>query len=102
MGRRPPGPTLFPYTTLFRSTPRTNLFFMYYFVMTGMHLCHVFLGLVILAFVIRSLRGPAKPRRSEEHTLNSSHVAISYAVYPLKKKNVASVPALLHEDAVSD
>jgi len=45
-------------------TPGTNLFFMYYFVMTGMHLCHVFLGLVILAFVIRSLRGPAKPRMS--------------------------------------
>lgn len=45
-------------------TPGTNLFFMYYFVMTGMHLCHVFLGLVILCFVIRSLRGPAKPRMS--------------------------------------
>src|SRR5207253_6551921 len=26
-------------------------------------------------------------RRSEEHTLNSSHVAISYAVFCLKKKN---------------
>ncbi|GFG71730.1 cytochrome c oxidase subunit 3 family protein [Mycolicibacter senuensis] len=45
-------------------TPGTNLFFMYYFVMTGMHLCHVFLGLVILCFVIRSLRGAAKPRMS--------------------------------------
>ncbi len=45
-------------------TPGTNLFFMYYFVMTGMHLCHVFLGLVILGFVVRSLRGPAKPRMS--------------------------------------
>lgn len=45
-------------------TPGTNLFFMYYFVMTGMHLCHVFLGLVILCFVIRSLRGPAQPRMS--------------------------------------
>src|SRR3984885_14086848 len=28
-------------------TPGTNLFFMYYYVMTGMHLCHVALGLVI-------------------------------------------------------
>src|SRR5438067_8018346 len=26
-------------------------------------------------------------RRSEEHTLNSSHVSISYAVFCLKKKN---------------
>jgi nitric oxide reductase NorE protein len=43
-------------------TPGVNLFFMYYFVMTGLHLCHVVLGLVILCFVIRNLRGPAKPR----------------------------------------
>src|SRR5439155_7191643 len=28
----------------------------------------------------------SSPRRSEEHTLNSSHVAISYAVFCLKKK----------------
>jgi nitric oxide reductase NorE protein len=42
-------------------TPGTNLFFMFYFVMTGLHLCHVALGLVILAFVIRSLRSAATP-----------------------------------------
>lgn len=46
------------------STPGTNLFFMYYFVMTGMHLCHVLLGLVILGFVVRNLRGPVAPRMS--------------------------------------
>lgn len=40
-------------------TPGVNLFFMYYFVMTGLHLCHVLLGLVILSFIIRNLR--AKP-----------------------------------------
>lgn len=40
-------------------TPGTNLFFMYYFVMTGLHLCHVMLGLVILAFVIANLRAKA-------------------------------------------
>ena len=45
-------------------TPGTNLFFMYYYVMTGLHLCHVTLGLVILGFVIRSLRMSAKPRMS--------------------------------------
>lgn len=44
-------------------TPGANLFFMYYFVMTGMHLCHVLLGIVILAFVIRNLRG-STPRMS--------------------------------------
>ena len=42
-------------------TPGTNLFFMYYFVMTGLHLCHVLLGLVILGFVIRNLRTSLAP-----------------------------------------
>ena len=37
-------------------TPGENLFFMYYYVMTGLHLCHVLLGLVILGFVLRDLR----------------------------------------------
>jgi nitric oxide reductase NorE protein len=45
-------------------SPGTNLFFMYYFVMTGLHLCHVLLGLVILSFVIRDLRGSPKPNVS--------------------------------------
>ena len=35
-------------------TPGKNLFFMCYYVMTGMHLCHVALGLVILCFIIRN------------------------------------------------
>jgi nitric oxide reductase NorE protein len=45
-------------------TPGTNLFFMYYYVMTGLHLCHVMLGLVILGFVIRSLLISARPKMS--------------------------------------
>jgi nitric oxide reductase NorE protein len=45
-------------------TPGTNLFFMYYYLMTLLHMCHLILGLVILGFVIRNLRGPAKPRVS--------------------------------------
>lgn len=45
-------------------TPGENLFFMYYFVMTGMHLCHVALGLVIMCFVIRNLRTSAEPKMS--------------------------------------
>src|SRR5580698_5931437 len=45
-------------------TPGANLFFMYYFVMTGMHLCHVALGLVIMCFVIRNLKTSAKPKMS--------------------------------------
>ncbi|HUB53775.1 MAG TPA: cytochrome c oxidase subunit 3 [Mycobacterium sp.] len=45
-------------------TPGTNLFFMYYYVMTGMHLCHVALGLVILCFVIRNLKTSIPPKIS--------------------------------------
>jgi len=37
-------------------TPGENLFFTYYYMMTGLHLCHVLLGLVILGFAIRSVR----------------------------------------------
>ena len=44
-------------------TPGHNLFFMYYYVMTGLHLCHVLLGLVILCFVMRSLAS-RKPKMS--------------------------------------
>ena len=45
-------------------TPGTSLFFMYYYLMTGLHLCHVLLGLAILAFVIRNLKGTAAPKIS--------------------------------------
>ncbi len=42
-------------------TPGQNLFFLYYYLMTGLHLMHVILGLVILAFVMREVRTKAKP-----------------------------------------
>lgn len=37
-------------------TAGENLFFMYYYVLTGLHLCHVLLGLVILGFILRHLK----------------------------------------------
>ncbi|MGC1510740.1 cytochrome c oxidase subunit 3 family protein [Ketobacter sp. MCCC 1A13808] len=37
-------------------TPGENLFFMFYYLMTGLHLCHVILGLIILMFVMREFR----------------------------------------------
>ncbi len=43
-------------------TPGKDLFFMYYYVMTGMHLCHVALGLVVLCFVIRNVKTSQKPK----------------------------------------
>jgi nitric oxide reductase NorE protein len=39
-------------------TPGENLFFTFYYMMAGMHLCHVLLGLGILGFVLRDLHAP--------------------------------------------
>src|SRR2546422_7776019 len=69
MIRRPPRSTLFPYTTLFRSVHASFK--------KGKHFSLV-------------MQAPAERRlevRSEEHTSNSSHGYISYAVFCLKKKN---------------
>src|SRR5437870_12783679 len=63
--RAPPKPTLFPYTTLFRSERKT----------AGGHVAAEEHANQIVMFL-----------RSEEPRLNSSHVAISYAVFCLKKK----------------
>src|SRR6266508_3780302 len=66
MIRRPPRSTLFPYTTLFRSPGRVHL---------SQRLSHVDDG------------DPPRPEDRKSTRLNSSHVAISYAVFCLKKKN---------------
>src|SRR5258708_1468514 len=70
MIRRPPRSTLFPYTTLFRST--------------GFNAVHaaVLAGKPALVMAM-TLRG-AEDRKSTR--LNSSHQIISYAVFCLKKK----------------
>src|SRR3712207_8374335 len=92
MIRRPPRSTLFPYTTLFRSLR---------LLLVG--------DAAALADEVDDARRrhvPARPAgavgpaaevdllvvhevvlRSEEHTSNSSHANISYAVFCLKKKN---------------
>src|SRR5208282_6128258 len=64
MIRRPPRSTLFPYTTLFRSSPREH------------------------PTARRAPRGPVRPRGLDRKStrLNSSHGSISYAVFCLKKK----------------
>src|SRR2546430_10270425 len=75
MIRRPPRSTLFPYTTLFRSTS------------TGMHLIGVY-----LTDVYFNKRAPQHACIFQTYTdrkstrLNSSHSQISYAVFCLKKK----------------
>src|SRR5438067_6313393 len=78
MVRPPPRSTLFPYTTLFRSSLELNL---------------EKLGLTDLAIAGTTpvAQEGAVDRKSTR--LNSSHVSISYAVFCLKKKNV-TVPEI--------
>src|SRR5438094_7771602 len=80
MLRRPPRSTLFPYTTLFRSEVKKKI------------------GEIEAARAARDFKRSDAIRaelnaagimveiRSEEHTSNSSHRTISYAVFCLKKK----------------
>src|SRR3712207_7664126 len=80
MIRRPPRSTLFPYTTLFRSTAGTS---------SG-------------SSRDGALRGPGgypgvtAPGDRKSTRLNSSHANISYAVFCLKKKNNPHLNSLLH------
>src|SRR6266498_5093354 len=69
MIRRPPRSTLFPYTTLFRSTASGTL---------------SVLEKPVLASHTFTLSPATVDRKSTR--LNSSHVRISYAVFCLKKK----------------
>src|SRR5690625_5566199 len=81
----PPRSTLFPYTTLFRSTGQEWAKVKYGLVISGGNLIprqgigkSAFANIV---FVHKEGEGDRKSTR-----LNSSHVAISYAVFCLKKK----------------
>src|SRR5258705_8332401 len=72
MIRRPPRSTLFPYTTLFRSTPMQ---------LVDGH------GEAELRKATQQRPERELPlHRSEGTRLNSSHLGISYAVFCLKKK----------------
>src|SRR6266481_8980722 len=77
MIRRPPRSTLFPYTTLFRSSRRPR---------PRAHRLHPPVQRHVAAH---------QPRRSEETRLNSSHSSISYAVFCLKKKKKKNITYLL-------
>src|SRR5438876_8325590 len=86
--RRPPRPTLFPYTTLFRSPAIRNLIRenkvaqMYSSIQTSQAL-----GMQTLDQCLAGLDGGIHLRQDRKSTrLNSSHPSISYAVFCLKKK----------------
>src|SRR5207249_10911368 len=95
--RPPPTPTLFPYTTLFRSPPLASL---RAFEAAARHLSFKKAALELgvtptaVSHQIRLLEESCgqplfqrRPRPDRKSTrLNSSHVSISYAVFCLKKK----------------
>src|SRR2546427_6932827 len=82
MIRRPPRSTLFPYTTLFRSSSGK------------LHFLQVRDGTGTIQCVMAKAEVPAEVfaithwMRSESTRLNSSHSQISYAVFCLKKKKI--------------
>src|SRR5690554_7663787 len=93
---RPPISTLFPYTTLFRSvvnvdlvveaaTENVNLKLNIFKELSEVCNEDIILASNTSSISITQIASVVK-NRSEEHTLNSSHVRISYAVFCLKKK----------------
>src|SRR3712207_7198489 len=92
MIRRPPRSTLFPYTTLFRSSPglaRASASLVYRQLKTDVALARRFFD-VPSGAEAGWLSVGFRPRLSADRKstrLNSSHANISYAVFCLKKKN---------------
>src|SRR5688572_31631038 len=94
MIRRPPRSTLFPYTTLFRSAVKTDAGLVAVYDSTSLQLLKTFPAGALPDMVTFGADGKSivvanegEPNdRSEEHTSNSSHSQISYAVFCLKKK----------------
>src|SRR5947207_5678451 len=85
MTRLPPRSTLFPYTTLFRSELAQPLDLLRD-PLGRLHLEHVADATAGFVEALDAER-EARNLRSEEHTSDSSHTVISYAVFCLKKKN---------------
>src|SRR2546422_5611270 len=82
MIRRPPRSTLFPYTTLFRSTMSQRQFARF---------C-VSVATAMKRSESQRLAGPySAPGDRKSTRLNSSHGYISYAVFCLKKKKQSDV-----------
>src|SRR2546421_7801502 len=78
MIRRPPRSPLFPYPPLFRSAYARSP--------AGVRAARTLRRSAASARRRTNPSFSSRPTRSEEHTLNSSHDQISYAVFCLKKK----------------
>src|SRR5437660_8949057 len=80
MIRRPPRSTLFPYTTLFRSAPSSRYTFGCFQATRHASSTHGYPPWLMISLRLEACLDRKSTR------LNSSHVAISYAVFCLKKK----------------
>src|SRR5258708_16976946 len=86
MIRRPPRSTLFPYTTLFRSSYEpSDLATMTTYLASAFRSAIERTGLTF-EVDCESLPEPVRPVDRKSTRLNSSHQIISYAVFCLKKK----------------
>src|SRR5437660_6177653 len=89
MARRPPRSTLFPYTTLFRSARHDERSAAREALVRVASEVRAEWLLELFPYEVRRARGG--DRKSTR--LNSSHVAISYAVFCLKKKKTLIGPS---------
>src|SRR5438034_4477234 len=99
MLRPPPTSTLFPYTTLFRSAAPDSTSESTAEPLSTPYGVNEAVELVIDLLAATRLVPEDKLARSEEHSLNSSHTVISYAVFCLKKKKSTAQTARHKIDA---
>src|SRR3712207_7220296 len=93
MIRRPPRSTLFPYTTLFRSTPATGEFRVNTTIIGDQKFAGVAMTPAGNWMAVWTSSNQDKDRKSTR--LNSSHANISYAVFCLKKKTTVGTDTRL-------
>src|SRR5690606_41972830 len=88
--QRPPRSTLFPYTTLFRSTLADGVGTVYGYAFQSIHVTDMpaYSGKPINMQILLDPAGAIVDANIDRKStrLNSSHVKISYAVFCLKKK----------------
>src|SRR5437773_7484353 len=94
MLRQPPRSTLFPYTTLFRST-------VYNYAQSPYEDWHrqAWAGALVLVTIVLVCSLLARADRKSTR-LNSSHITISYAVFCLKKKKKEKIQHTKCEDRI--